>query len=68
MEYKDLVKRDGVHYKKLFDVPFTWKIDEETQGSFKNGKIYGFWLPYWDNGQLMIKVNHKNGILEGSKV
>ena len=50
------------------DVPFTWKIDEETQGSFKNGKRYGFWLPYWDNGQLMIKVNHKNGILEGSKV
>lgn len=37
----DLVKRDGLHYKKFSDVPFTGKVTGEEQGSFRNGKKDG---------------------------
>ena len=58
LEYKDLVKRDGVYYKKFTDVPFTGKITGKTTGSFKNGKLDGSWVAYYDNGQLNFKGNY----------
>ena len=64
----DLVKRDGVHYKKFSDVPFTGEVTGQIQGSFKNGKRDGSWIGYYDNGQLMYKGNWKNGKREGSWV
>jgi len=64
----DLVKRDGLYYKKFSDVPFTGKVDGQTQGSFKNGKKDGLWLYYFNNGQLSFKGNIKNGKQEGSWV
>ena len=33
----DLVKRDGLFYKKFTTVPFSGKVTGNTQGSFKNG-------------------------------
>ena len=30
----DLVKRDGLHYKKFTDVPFTGEVTGKKQGSF----------------------------------
>ena len=39
----DLVERDGVHYKKFTQVPFTGEVTGKEQGSFKNGKKEGFW-------------------------
>ena len=33
----DLVERDGIHYKKFSDAPFTGKIAGLSQGSFKAG-------------------------------
>ena len=68
LEYKDLVKRDGVYYKKFSDVPFTGKVTGQEQGSIKNGKKDGSWIEYWDNGQLKLKGNWKNGMSEGSWV
>jgi hypothetical protein len=68
LEYKDLVERDGLFYKKFSDVPFTGKTAGQEQGSFKNGKRDGSWLSYWANGKLQSKTNHKNGKLEGSWV
>ena len=65
LEYKDLVKRDGVHYKKFSDVPFSGKTTGQTQGSFKNGKKDGSWIGYYDNGQLWYKENYKNGKKDG---
>jgi len=62
----DLVKRDGLYYKKFSDVPFTGKITGKTTGSFKNGKLDGSWISYHDNGQLMSKGDYKNGKSEGS--
>ena len=62
---KDLVKRDGLWFKKFTEVPFTGKITGKTQGSFKNGKKEGNWVSYHDNGQLLEKGNYKNGKQEG---
>jgi antitoxin component YwqK of YwqJK toxin-antitoxin module len=64
----DLVKREGVSYKKFGDVPFTGEVEGQYQGSFKNGLREGSWVNYWVNGQLYYKGDYKNGKLEGSWV
>ncbi|MEK9669684.1 MAG: hypothetical protein VW421_01625 [Gammaproteobacteria bacterium] len=63
----DLVKRDGLYYKKFTDVPFTGKIDEQShKGSMKNGNRVGGWVEYRDNGQLRAKgFYNDNGQYEG---
>lgn len=68
----DLVERDGIHYKKFSDVPFTGEVEGvsgKTKGSaggrFKNGKREGPWVAYYDNGQLDYKGDYKNGKREG---
>ena len=67
-DWKDLVFRDGIAYKKFSQVSFTGKITGMTHGPFKNGKQEGTWMSYWDNGQLLHKGNHKNGEREGDHV
>ena len=66
----DLVKRDGLYYKKFTDVPFTGKIDEGlSRGSIKNGHRVGPWIVYHGNGQLYEKGSYnENGKKEGSWV
>jgi antitoxin component YwqK of YwqJK toxin-antitoxin module len=63
----DLVRRDGLYYKKFTDVPFTGKIDEgRRQGSMKNGKFVGDWIWYHDSGQLRSKGSYnENGEVDG---
>ena len=61
----DLVVRDGIHYKKFSDVPFTGKVVGKTQGSLRNGKNDGPWVYYWGNGQLRTKGTYKNGKSDG---
>ena len=63
----DLVKREGLYYKKFTDVPFTGEIDEQTQkGSIKNGRRVGVWISYHANGQLRNKGSYNdNGNPEG---
>ena len=59
----DLVERDGMHYKKFSDVPFTGKITGPGQGSFKNGKEHGPWIHYKENGTVEILTGtYKNGV------
>jgi antitoxin component YwqK of YwqJK toxin-antitoxin module len=58
---EDLIERDGIHYKKFSDAPFTGKITGQEQGSFKNGKRHGPWVYSRDNGQLRQKGTYKNG-------
>jgi antitoxin component YwqK of YwqJK toxin-antitoxin module len=62
---EDLVKRDGLHFKKFSEVPFTGKTTGKKQVTFKNGKEHGPWVYYHDNGQLWKKGNYKNGEKEG---
>ena len=61
LDYKDLVKKDGIYYKKSSDIPFTGDIEGETKGSFKNGLKEGYWESYWDNGELRISGYYQNG-------
>jgi len=57
----DLVKRDGIYYKKFTDVPFTGNITGTKQGKIKNGKKEGPWVFYRDNGQLGAKGSYTHG-------
>ena len=61
----DVVKRDGIYYKKFAEVPFTGKTTGYIQGTFRNGKKHGPWVSYHVNGQLSEKGNYKNGKEEG---
>jgi hypothetical protein len=65
----DLVKRDGLYYKKFTDVPFSGEVaDQATGGVFTNGKKEGLWVEYWENGQLQKKGTYENGKKEGTWV
>ena len=66
LEYKNLVQRDGLFYKKFTEVPFNGKVDGEYNGLIKNGKKEGSWVKYHDNGELSSKGEYKNGKREGS--
>ena len=61
----DLVEREGIHYKKFTDVPFTGKVTGQEQGTFKNGKKEGPWVDYWENGQLKMKGDYRDRGREG---
>ena len=61
----DLVKRDGIHYKKFSLVPFTGTVTGKTQGSFRNGEKHGLWVKFHDNGQLWEKGIFKDGKKHG---
>ena len=62
IDIKDLVKRNGVHYEKSSDVPFTGiAIRNKDKWTFREGKKNGPYVVYWDNGQLKEKGNFKNG-------
>ena len=65
----DLVKRDGLYYKKYTDVPFNGKITgKEFQGLIKNGEKEGLWRSYLSSGNLSSKGIYKNGKMFGSWV
>jgi hypothetical protein len=59
VEFDDLVKRDGIYYKKFTDVPFTGKATGEEQGSVRNGKRIGPWIGY-SEGKLQYKGTYKD--------
>ena len=61
----DLVKTDGLYYKKFTDVPFSGKVTGLQQGRFKNGVMEGPWVSYHENGQLLSEGAFKNGKTEG---
>ena len=61
----DLVKREGLHYKKFTDVPFTGKTSGRTQTTYKDGKEHGPYAWYLENGQLWRKGTYKNGNRDG---
>ena len=58
----DLVYRDGIHYKKFSEVPFTGKVTGKSQGSIKDGKKHGPWVVFHKNGQLESKGTFKDGV------
>jgi hypothetical protein len=65
VDFKDLVKRDGVYFKKRTDVPFTGKTTGDEQGVLEDGKRVGLWVRYYENGQLSSKRTYKDGKRDG---
>ena len=65
VKFEDLVEREGLHYKKFTDIPFSGKTTGNTQGTFRHGKKHGPWVRYWDNGQLSQKGTYKDGKWDG---
>tara|TARA_Y100001936_G_scaffold253319_1_gene317283 strand:+ start:1942 stop:2286 length:345 start_codon:yes stop_codon:yes gene_type:complete len=61
----ELVKRNGLYYKKHNDTLFTGRVIGKEQGEIKNGKKEGEWVRYWRNGRPMSKIDFKNGKKEG---
>ena len=62
----DLVKRDGLHYKKFTEVPFTVKITGNVQGTFKNGKKDGPRVEYRRDGTVW--EEHTGTYKDGVKI
>ena len=58
----ELVKRDGIYYKKSTDTLFTGAVTGTWQGRFENGVKIGEWAFYHDNGQLHSKGSFRNGV------
>ena len=65
VELKVLKEREGFHYKKHTDIPFTGKVTGDEQGSFKDGKKVGPWVKYYADGQLWDKGTYKDGKKNG---
>ena len=61
----DLVERNGLYYEKFTNVPFTGKTTGKIQGSFKDGKMDGPYVFYWNNGQVHQKGTWKDGKRDG---
>ena len=61
-DFKDLIKRDGLYFKKRTDVPFTGKVTGDRQGAYRNGKRVGPWVFFHDNGRLLQKGTYKDGV------
>ena len=61
----DLVERNGKHYLKFTDEPFSGKVEGKVQGTLKDGVWVGKYRAYWDTGQLYRKGNYKDGKEEG---
>ena len=68
INFQELIKRDGIYYKKFSDVPFTGDVFGKKKGFLKKGIPEGSWVSFYDNGQLDTKGNFKNGKKEGSWV
>ena len=58
----DLVKRNGLYYKKFTSDPFTGEISGEVNGDFKDGKPEGIWEFNDANGNLLKREIYKNGV------
>ena len=59
----DLVRRDGLYYKKFSQVPFSGKTTGKSQGTIKNGIREGAWVDYNKAGTVNKKYTgtFKNG-------
>jgi len=61
----DLVVREGLHYEKFTEEPFTGKTVGSAQYTFRRGKKHGPVVLFYPNGQLSMKGNYKDGDLDG---
>jgi len=55
LEMDDLVRRGGLYYEKFTNIPFTGEVTGVKQGRIKDGKMYGLWVNYHENGLLWME-------------
>ena len=65
IDRSDLVKRDGLFFKKFTSVPFTGRTSGKLQINYKDGKEHGSTEWYYENGQLSVKLTYKDGTQHG---
>ena len=65
VQFTELVRRDGIYYKKFTETPFDGDVTGIEQGIIKKGKQIGPWVSYHSNGQLRDKGSYKNGQMYG---
>ena len=65
VDWEDLVKREGLYYLKISNVPFTGEVTGLRQGSIADGKRSGPWVGYHYNGRLEYKGSFINGTKNG---
>jgi hypothetical protein len=58
-----LIFREGIHYKKFSDVPFSGKVTGEKQGILQNGKREGPWVTEYVDFGLKRKKVKKIGLI-----
>ncbi len=63
--WDDLIQRNGLFYKRFTDVPYTGKTTGVIESTFKNGKLEGYWIRYYDNGKISSEGKYKNHKKEG---
>ena len=61
VKLEDLVKTDGLYFKKFTNFPFTRKVMGREQGKLKDGKRVGVWIVYDSNGRVSKEVTYENG-------
>lgn len=63
---EDLVRRDGLYFRKFTVCPFTGKVKEKrVRGLIHDGYKDGDWITFWDNGQLNSKGRWLSGVRQG---
>jgi hypothetical protein len=65
IDYGEVVKRNGIAYKKFTNDPFSGEVSGQISGTFLNGLLEGVCEHCHSNGQPFKKGNYQNGLEEG---
>jgi len=69
VEWDDLVRTNGLYYKKFANVPFTGKVAaSRDQGKIERGKKVGQWIHYRSDGRVEKTQNYSAGDLAGPTI
>ena len=69
---KELEIRESIWYLKDSETPYTGKVyslhpngQKKQEGNFKEGKLDGLYVEWYENGQKAVESNMKNGKPDG---
>jgi len=65
VDFKDLIKIDGLYYEKFTEKPFTGKVTGIKQGKIRKGIKKGKWIEYSDSGIIKKSYTIKRGKQDG---
>ena len=68
IEYKDLLKVDGIYYKNNSKKSFTGNVTGNITGNFLNGKKTGVFLKFYKDGKILSKLSYRENKLNGQSL